>query len=76
LEQATSHLESASRLIHLGGYFPFTGVPLARALIKAGELDRAELYLKDVVASPINQPIEQFRANRLLAEITVLRAVK
>jgi hypothetical protein len=72
--QALPHLERASRLIHQGGYFPFTGVLLGRAFIQTGQLDKAETYLRDVVASPINQPIEQFRANKLLAEITAQRA--
>jgi hypothetical protein len=69
LAQAISQLERASRLIHQGGYFPFTGVPLGRAFVEAGEWDRARLYLQDVLASPIHQPIQQFRAKRLLAEI-------
>jgi hypothetical protein len=67
-------LEQASRLIHQGGYFPFTGVLLGRALLQTGQLDRAELYLKDVLASPINQPIDQFRAKKLLEELAARRA--
>jgi len=74
LALAMPHLEQASRLIHQGGYFPFTGVLLGRALLQTGELDRAELYLKDVLASPINQPIDQFRAKKLLEELAARRA--
>ena len=63
----------SSILIHRGGYFPFTGVPLGRALIQTGQLDEAELYLKDVLRSPINNPIDRFRANKYLAEISAQR---
>ena len=72
--EAITHLERASRAIHRDGYFPFTGVPLARAMIQTGQLDRAELYLNDVIAAPFPQPIEHFRARALLIEIEAHRA--
>jgi hypothetical protein len=73
LARAISHLQRASIIIQRYGYFPFDAVPLARAYIATGDLDRAELTLARVVYSPIPNPIEQYRARALLEQITSKR---
>jgi hypothetical protein len=72
VKRAIHYLEHSSREIHRGGYFPFTGVLLGRAYIQTGQLELAEIHLRDVLASPLNNPVEEFRANKYLSEIKAL----
>ncbi len=60
-------------MIHRGGYFPFADVLLGRALIQTGHFDRAERLLNNVIASPINNPLEQYRAKKIIEELAVMR---
>ena len=76
VEQAISHLTRASRVIHRDGYFPFTGVYLAMAYMQKGQYDKAEMYLQDVIRASISNPIDKYRANRLLEELSAIRDEK
>lgn len=67
--RAIAHLKRASAIIQRGGYFPFTGVPLARAYLRAGDRYRAERELHLVLNARIQNPLEQYRAKALLEKI-------
>ncbi|HWR58207.1 MAG TPA: hypothetical protein VN328_04890 [Thermodesulfovibrionales bacterium] len=70
LDQAIPELRASSYLAMHGGYFPFPNIPLARALIKAGrESEEAIWLLRAATKSPVYQPLEVYRARKLLQQI-------
>lgn len=68
-DEATRILELASASASSGGYFPFPNVPLGRALIHAGRFDDARAVLQYVISTKSNQPLELYRARRLMEMI-------
>jgi len=65
-EAAIGELGGAAWNARAGGYFPFPNIPLARALIQTGRVERARTLLREVVRSPIYQPLEVYRARKML----------
>ena len=59
-----SYLESLK-----GGYYPFAGIPLAKALIATGDRLLASQVLNTVLKSPIRNPLEFYKAKRILEQI-------
>lgn len=70
IDEAIFFLKRSSILIHRGGYFLYTGVPLGGALIRTGQVDEATLYLKDALASPFDHVVDKYRAKQLLETIS------
>jgi hypothetical protein len=68
-ESAIRYLRRASFSCRIGGYFPFADVQLGRALMRSGDLDGAERVLENVVGSRIFQPVERYKAKKLLERI-------
>jgi hypothetical protein len=56
-----------------GGYFPYAAIPLGRTLIAAGRHDLAEAVLRAAVGSPIYQPVQVYRARKLLESLAAAR---
>jgi len=59
-----------------GGYFPFPSVKLGEAFMKKGDYRQAEEALGAAYNSAIRQPVEYYRAKKLLEEIRRLRGVR
>jgi hypothetical protein len=74
LEAAVPMLTRAWVTASAGGYYPFPAVPLARALVRVGRLAHAEEVLRAALASPIYQPLEAYRARKLLESVLSARA--
>ncbi len=68
-EMASQLLRESSILSMVGGYFPFPNVPLGKALIKLGKHDEASNVLEYVILSEIKNPLEMYKAKKLLEQI-------
>lgn len=68
--EAIAELKVSSYLAMSGGYYPFPNIPLARALIKSGRSSEAVRILQEVLRSPVYQPLEFYKAKKLLVEIS------
>jgi len=74
LDAAIPTLSSASLIARIGGYFPFPSVPLGRALVRAGRLAEAERELRYPLVAEVYQPLEIYRARKLLESVVRMRA--
>ncbi len=74
LDAAIPTLSSASLIARVGGYFPFPSVPLGRALVRAGRLAEAERELRYPLVAAVYQPLEIYRARKLLESVVRMRA--
>jgi hypothetical protein len=70
---AQAVLTRASQIAHLHGHHPFPDLPLARALIAQGQIERARVLLEGIVHAQVRNPLREQIAQRLLGEISAKR---
>ena len=69
VDNAMDHLHLASYYTHRGGYFPFADIKLGKAYILKKDYNRAGTFLNNVINAKIYNPLDYYRAKKMLEEI-------
>lgn len=72
-EKSIEYLRKSYWSCMVGGYYPFAGVPLAKALIAVGDVGQARIILQPLLLSKINNPLEYYKAKKLFESIDELK---
>lgn len=72
VQTAQPLLFQSYRQCAMGGYYPYPGVLLARSMITSGNVKSAGIILDQVLHAPIHNPVEYFKAKKLLESLTNL----
>jgi hypothetical protein len=65
-DKALLHLRSASTMTHLGGYYHFADLKLGRLYLERGQYARARAMLADSAQKWQWQPLEAYKAKKLM----------